>query len=117
MIQTQMSVCALADLAGQREKIIKQIEEGRITDECIETIMDFARKVRRGISKAENNFQAKRRVVEALKVDVTVTPGKYHLKTVVGEKDGEISRIGRDGVRIVSRASQPRRDTLCDYRH
>jgi len=35
-------------------------------------------------------------------VQVTVTPGKYHLKCVIGEKDGEISQIGRDGKRIVS---------------
>ncbi|MBM3130604.1 MAG: hypothetical protein FJ009_18490 [Chloroflexi bacterium] len=112
MLEKDKAISArLADLSRQREKIIKQIGEGRITDECIETIMDFARKVRRGISKAENNFQAKRRMIEALKVDVTVTPGKYHLKTIICEKDGEISRIAYGGVRIVSRASRLRRGT------
>ena len=92
----------LDELAKQRAKLTKQIEKGRITDERIETIIDFARKVRRGIPKAENDFHAKRRIIEALGVEVTVTPGKYHLKTIVGGKDGEISRIGADGMRIVT---------------
>ena len=95
----------MKELDAQREKVTKQLGQGRITDERIETIMDFARKVRRGIIKAENNFKGRRRMLEALQVDITVTPGKYHLKTIVGEKDGEISRIGRDGVRIVPNSS------------
>jgi hypothetical protein len=40
-------------------------------------------------------------MLEALEVDVTVTPGKYHLKTILCETDGEISRIGANGVRII----------------
>ncbi len=70
------------------------------------TIMDFARRVKRGIPKAEKNFQAKRRMLEALEVDVIVTPGKYHLKTIVGEKDGEISRMAYGGGRIVPNSSR-----------
>ena len=93
----------MVDLKAQREKYIKELAKGGVSDKRIETIMGFARKVQRGIKKAEKSFQAKRRMLEALGVLVTVTPGKYHLQTIVGTKDGEISRMGRDGVRIVPR--------------
>ena len=93
----------MVDLKAQREKYIKELAKGGVSDKRIETIMGFARKVKRGIKKAEKSFQAKRRMLEALGVLVTVTPGKYHLQTIVGTKDGEISRMGRDGVRIVPR--------------
>jgi len=85
----------LDELAKQREKIIAQIGAGRITDERIETIMTLARRVKRGIERA--NKRGKRRILEALGVQVTVTPGKYHLKCIVGEKDGEIRKIGYGG--------------------
>ncbi|OQY99604.1 MAG: hypothetical protein B6D41_00845 [Chloroflexi bacterium UTCFX4] len=95
----------LADLAKQREKIVKELGASKVTDERIESVMTYARRVRRGISKAENNFQSKRRILEALDVRITVTPGKYHLKTIVGEKDGEISRVAYGGGRIVTNSS------------
>lgn len=95
----------LADLTKQREKIVKQLGASKVTEEQIETIMTYARRVRRGISKAENSVQAKRRILEALDVQITVTPGKYHLKTIVGEKDGEISRTAYGGMRIVTNSS------------
>ncbi|MBM3129300.1 MAG: hypothetical protein FJ009_11840 [Chloroflexi bacterium] len=87
----------LDELARQRAKHIKEIEMGSVTDERIETIMTFARRVRRGISKAENNSKAKRRIIDALGVSVIVTPGKYHLKCIVGEKDGEIRKLKYGG--------------------
>lgn len=96
----------LADLTKQREKIVKQLGASKVTEEQIKTIMTYARRVRRGISKAENSVQAKRRILEALDVQITVTPGKYHLKTIVGEKDGEISRTAYGGMRIVTNSSR-----------
>jgi len=90
----------LADLAKQREKIIAELGARKLTDDAIETIMQFARNAREGIENA--TFEDKRRLLEILDVQVTVTPGKYHLKCVIGEKDGEISQIGRDGMRIVA---------------
>jgi len=90
----------LESLAKQREKLIAELGARKLTDEAIETIMQFARDAREGIENAA--FEDKRRLLEMLDVQVTVTPGKYHLKCVIGEKDGEISQIGRDGKRIVS---------------
>lgn len=95
----------LADLAKQREKIIKQIEASRVTDERIETIMTFAHRVRKGIERAtidvKRTYDAKRRILEWLGVRVTVTPGRYHLSCILGEKDGVISQMRRGNIRVV----------------
>ena len=101
----------MVTLRAQREKIVKQLANGGVSDERIETIMGFARKVQRGLTRAEKSFHAKRRMLEALEVEVTVFPGKYHLKTILGEKDGEISRMAYGGMRIVSHASPRPRGT------
>jgi site-specific DNA recombinase len=111
----------LADLAKQREKIIAELGTRKITDAAIETIMEYARKVRKGIDGA--TFEVKRRILETLDVQVTVDtgqyrdkwepgryrkglpPGKYHLMCILGEKDGIISQIKRGGARIVPDAS------------
>ena len=85
----------LDELAKQREKQVKEIEKGRVTDERIETIMTIARKVKRGIERA--TFKVKRRTLEALDVKVTVNEGKYHIECIVGTKDGEIRKLSRVG--------------------
>lgn len=107
LIERDIEISAhLADLTKQREKIVKELGASKVTEERVETIMSYARRVRQGISKAENSVQAKRRILEALDVQITVTPGKYHLKTIVGEKDGEISRTAYGGMRIVTNSSR-----------
>ena len=95
---------SLDALAKQREKHLQELGACKLTNQNIEMIMDFARKVRKGIDKA--TFNTKRRYLEVLDVRVTITPGKYHLKCIVGEKDGEISQIKRFGVRIVPNSSR-----------
>jgi len=98
--QQQDEINARLDaLAKRRAKYIKEIGDGMVTDERIDTIMKAAHRVKRGIERA--NYQGKRRMLEALGTEVTVTPGKYHIKTLVGEKDGEISQMKRGGIRIV----------------
>ena len=54
--------------------------------------MQYARDIRAGMQDA--TFEDKPRTLVTLDVQVTITPGKYHLRCVIGEKDGEISRIG-----------------------
>jgi site-specific DNA recombinase len=101
-VQKQMDDCntRITELTARRENLIAQLGTRKLTDAAIETIMQFARDIRAGIEGA--TFEEKRRTLENLDVQVTVTPGKYHVKTIVGEKDGEISQIGRDGMRIVT---------------
>jgi site-specific DNA recombinase len=89
----------LDSLFKQREKLIEQLGARKLTDDAVDTIMTFARKVREGIGSA--TLDDKRRMLESLDVQVIVTPGRYHIKCLLGEKSGEISRIAYGGVRIV----------------
>ena len=86
-------------LIVQREKYIAQLGDRKLTDETIETLMRFARDVNEGIQHP--TFEDKRYYLEMLDVQVTVTPGHYHIKCVIGEKDGEISQMKRGGIRVV----------------
>lgn len=90
----------MEDLTRQREKLAAQMKVRTFSDEHIETIMEYARNVRAGIDDA--TFEDKRRWLETLNVKVTVTHGKYHIKCILGEKDGVISSISRKGIRIVT---------------
>ncbi|MBI4672794.1 MAG: recombinase family protein [Chloroflexi bacterium] len=93
----------LEELNKQREKLMTQLGERKITDESIEAIMEYARNVRAGIDNA--TFEDKRRTLETLDVQVTITQGKYHVACILGEKDGEISRMAYGGGRIVTNSS------------
>ena len=90
----------IAEMRAKREKYIKQLGERNLTDDRIETIMQFADDLAEGIDNAD--FNKKRYTLETLGVVVTVTPGKYHIDTILGSADGVISQVGRDGARIVN---------------
>lgn len=90
----------IVDLHQQREKYLAQLKDRKLTDEIIESIMDYARDVRAGIDSA--TLEDKRRMLETLDVQVTVTHGTYHIKCVLGEKDGVVSTITQKGVRIAN---------------
>jgi site-specific DNA recombinase len=94
-VQKQQDDCnaRIAELTARREKLIAELGARKLTDDAIEKIMQFARDTREGIEDA--TFDDKRRTLENLDVRVTVTPGKYRLKCVIGEKDGEIRKIKR----------------------
>ena len=89
----------LDSLAKQREKLIEELGARKLTDDAIDTIIEFARTVREGIDDA--TFEIKRRILESLDVRVTITPGQYHIKCILGEKGGKISQMKRGNVRIV----------------
>jgi site-specific DNA recombinase len=96
----------LDELAKQREKIIKELGTRKLTDECIETIMTFARKVRNGIDRA--SFDAKRRMLETLGVKVFVKNGHYKLTCILGVIEGTVRKIPRsDSLSIVSTSQMP----------
>ena len=98
----------LDELAKQRGKLIAEIGASQVTDERIEMIMTFADKVKRGIERA--NYHSTRRFLEALDVLVTINAGKYHVKCIVGEKDGEIRKLpkaGKVGTAMSSHSREP----------
>lgn len=91
------------ELNRQREKFVAQLNGRKLTDEVIESIMEYARSVRVGIDNA--TFEDKQRILELLNVQVTVIQGQYHIACILGEKDGEISRMAYGGGRIVTNSS------------
>ena len=94
----------LDSLTKQREKLIEQLGARKLTDDAIDTIIEFARKVRKGIDGA--TFEIKRRMLESLDVRVTITPGRYHIKCLLGETSGEISQMKPGGIRVVPSLSR-----------
>jgi len=105
-VQKQQDDCnaRIDELTKRHEKLIAELGARKLKDDAIETMMQFARNMRAGIENA--TFEDKRRTLETLDVQVIVTPGKYHLKCVIGEKDGEVSQMKRGGIRIAPNSSR-----------
>ena len=78
----------LDSLFKQREELIAELGARKLTDSSIESIIQFARDVRAGIDGAD--FAAKRRILESLGVEVKVKEGRYFIKCVIAETEGEI---------------------------
>ena len=97
----------LDSLFVQREKLIAELGARKLTDENIESIIDYARDVRAGIDGAD--FDRKRRTLESLGVEVKIKEGRYFIKCVIAETEGEIRITDRrrKGAPIVSHKSLP----------
>ena len=83
----------LASLATQREKLQAELKKRKTTDEAIETIMQFARRTRKGIDRAIP--KEKRHMLETLDVKVRIKGERYKLNCILGETGGEIRKIDR----------------------
>jgi len=59
----------IANLESQRATIAEQIEAETPTDQEIETLVEHARKLAKGIEVASGDFEAKRRIVEMLNLE------------------------------------------------
>ena len=97
----------LDSLFAQREKLIAELGARKLTEESIESIIEFVRNVRAGIENAD--FDTKRRVLESLGVQVKAKDGRYFIKCVIAETEGEIRITDkrRKGAAIVSHKSVP----------
>jgi site-specific DNA recombinase len=81
------------DQVKRRAELQAELGAQRLTDDAIAEILQYARDVRDGIANA--NFDAKRRMLESLDVKVTVKDGRYYVKCVLGETEGEIRKIAK----------------------
>ena len=81
------------DQVRRRAELQAELGAQRLTDDSIAEIIQYARDVREGIANA--NYEAKRRMLESLDVKVTVKDGRYYVKCVLGETEGEIRKIAR----------------------
>jgi len=77
----------------RRDEITAQLGKRHLTDDAIAEIMQYARDVREGIQNAD--LHAKWRMLERLDVQVTIKEGRYYLKCVLGETEGEITKIDK----------------------
>ena len=81
----------LIELAKKREDLVSELEARQSVDDSIETIGQFAEDVRTGMDNPD--FDCKRRILERLRVKVTVVAGRYHIECVVGETEGPIRDV------------------------
>ena len=60
----------IAALEKERADLLMTLESQALSDEQIATIVDFAGKVASGLEEAEKDFEAKRRIIDGLDVQV-----------------------------------------------
>ena len=87
-------------LTKRRDEIQSKMGARKLTDEVLTGIMEYARKVRRGIAKAD--YFTKRRILESLGVKVTIQDGCYLLECVLGKVSGKISKVERGGKIVIA---------------
>jgi len=59
-------------LERERVELAAQLEAQTLTDEQIETIVEFAQSITRGLEKADTDFEARRHIIELLDAQVTL---------------------------------------------
>ena len=85
-------------LSQERAGLAARIDAQAITDEQIQTVVEFAQDMREGLKLAEDDFEARRQMVERLhlKVTLAVEDGKKvaHVECLAGKEDLPIVPIG-----------------------
>ncbi len=96
--QKQLQI-TIQGLEEERAELVAQIEMSALTDEQIEAIVSFAAKVKEGLAEAEEDFDARRQMIEYLDVQVK-------LAIEEGEKVAHVSCVvGKEVLSIVSHSS------------
>jgi len=86
-------------LEQERASLAVQLEAHTLTDEQVTTITEFAQTVARGLEKADEDFGARRRLIEMLDVQATLTVED-------GQKVAYVRcMMGKDVLSIVSTSS------------
>ncbi len=82
---------AIGDLERERAALLASMRGQSITDEQEETLLDFARKVSKGLDCADSDFRTRRGIIEALGVEVTLMEDGsskiLRIKCVLGKDD------------------------------
>jgi len=87
-------------LEKERTTLAASLEAQTLTDEQIATVFDFAAAIREGLEVADRDFDARRRIVEMLDVQVTLTiedgvKAAWLSCTLLG-KDEQVSIVSKD---------------------
>ena len=75
-------------LTRRRAELQAELAARRLTDEAVGEILAYARDVREGIDNA--TFDDERRTLELLLVHVWIDGKRFHLKSLLGDWDGEM---------------------------
>jgi site-specific DNA recombinase len=63
----------IQSLEKERSSLVSSIDRNALTSDQVQTIKEFATKVAKGLERAEESFEVRREIIEALDVEVTVT--------------------------------------------
>jgi site-specific DNA recombinase len=85
----------IAALEAERVGLLARLESHTLSDEQIQSLQDFAAEVAEGLAAAEEDFETRRQVIEALDVRVTLAVEDdqkvIYVRCVLGEIDMPIS--------------------------
>ena len=95
----------IAELEKERAALAASLAAQTITEEQEHTLIDFTRKVGKGLKSADANFQTRRGIIEALGVEATLAyedgQKTMRVKCILGEKYYVLSPAIRDSLALV----------------
>jgi hypothetical protein len=65
---------AIGELERERSALLASLRAHSLSEQQEQALMDFARKISMGLDCADSNFQARRAIIEAAGVEVTLYP-------------------------------------------
>jgi site-specific DNA recombinase len=95
----------IAELEKERASLLANLEAQNITEEQEQTLIEFTRKIGKGLKAADANFKTRREVIEALGVEATLfhEAGQktIRIKCILAEGYYVLSPAIRDGLAVV----------------
>ena len=95
----------IAELEKERASLLATLKAQNITEEQEHTLIDFTRKIGKGLKAADANFQTRRGIVEALGVEATLAfedgQKTMRIKCILGENYYVLSPAIRNDLALV----------------
>lgn len=82
-------------LSGRRDELAAALTQAQITIEAIQDTVHFAEEMRSG--RENPDFATMRRLLESLRVTVTVKAGRFYVESLVENWEGAIRKLPRRG--------------------
>jgi hypothetical protein len=95
----------IAELEKERAALLANLKAQNITDEQEQTLIDFTRKIGKGLETADANFQTRRGIIEALGVEAALAfedrQKTMRVKCILGENYYVLSPAIRNNLALV----------------
>jgi hypothetical protein len=62
----------IKELEKERVALLDSLEKRTLTKEQEKNLLDFTRKIKKGLSEAEENFQTRRKIIDTLGVNASL---------------------------------------------